>query len=111
MGKSKEYAYTSGYSSLRVHLEIGHRVEYLRLCKENGWKNQLPSVKLDASLAASQSQDPSGQGLRPRQPFSKDAFMRHLIAFIVADDQVGCAAVSVSPLPYIISVYQCDRVP
>jgi hypothetical protein len=57
-----------------------------------------------ASLTASQSQGPSGQGIL-RQPFSQQTFLRQLINFIVADDQVCCAAFTVSPLAYIFQVY------
>jgi hypothetical protein len=87
-GIVKTYKVKTGYSSLRVHLEKVHKEEYLRLCKEKGWKNQLPTevkARKAACLAASQS---LGQGVHPRQPYSQEALLKHLINFIVADDQV-----------------------
>jgi len=110
-GITKLYSNLSGGSSLRVHLDNEHREEYLRHCKEKGWKNQLPSTKAAAKAVATSlagSQDPDR---RPRQPFSSASFMQHLIGFVVADDQVGCAAFSVSPFAYIIPGYQHDRMP
>jgi hypothetical protein len=107
------YALSSGYSSLRVHLENKHKVEYLRLCREEGWRNQLPTAvkAAKASLAASRSQDPSGRHDVQRQPFSQHTFIQHLINFIVADDQVSCIALSFScRLLYIFPVYQRHRV-
>jgi len=58
---------------------------------------QLPKLKkeMEASLIASQSQDPSGQVLRPRKPFLPETFLQVLISFIVADDQVRCVVFSI----------------
>ena len=45
------------------------------------------------SLAASRSQGPSGRDIE-REPFSQHTLIQHLVNFIVADDQVSCAASS-----------------
>jgi hypothetical protein len=69
-----------------------HRDEYIQLCKEKGWKNQLLLVlKVKKALAASQSQGASGQDVHICQPFSQQALIEHLINFIVANNQVHCA--------------------
>jgi hypothetical protein len=80
----REYSEGTSTSGLRVHLETFHLDEYLRVCREKGWGNQLPSHK--KSQAASTSTSAAAQF---RMPFSAKAFLEHLVNFIVADDQVS----------------------
>ena len=57
------------------------------LCTKNGWANLLPN-------RSQEDTEPGGGGKegtqddRPRPAFSRQAFLTHLINFIVADDQV-----------------------
>jgi hypothetical protein len=68
-------------STLRGHLEKVHSEEYLRLCKEHGWKIQLPNIMKGAVV------DNTKVGL-PRSPFSHKIFQKALVDFIVVNDQV-----------------------
>jgi len=53
-----------------------HKEIYLQKCQEMGWK--VPGI---ASAA------PEHETQCP--PFSQNAFLQHLLNFIIADDQVG----------------------
>jgi hypothetical protein len=79
-----DYSPHCSNSSLRLHLENEHKEEYIRLCKEKGWKNQLPKSRT-ADL------EPVHAGATQafsRTKFTQEAFLDHLVNFIVADDQV-----------------------
>jgi hypothetical protein len=79
-----EYLQGTSNSGLRVHLEAFHHDEYVRVCQEKGWDNQLPSYKKTHATSASTTS--AGQ---IHMPFSTKAFLEHLVNFIVADDQVS----------------------
>lgn len=79
------YSPSCSNSSLRLHLENEHKEEYIRLCKENGWKNQLPRSRPATVL------EPVHAGATQafsRTKFTPEAFLDHLVNFIVTDDQV-----------------------
>jgi hypothetical protein len=81
-----KYAPSSGISNLRLHIESHHADEYVRLCVDNNWTMMLPKLR----AAEEQSgQNPSVLSADPSQlPFSAKNFLRALVKFIVADDQV-----------------------
>jgi hypothetical protein len=98
--------------NLHLHLESCHEEEYVRVCTENDWPMQLAKRKrreMECRKASSSMQSTldgvalPGQcvhlfcqiitnttftGVVNRVAFSQLAFMRHLVNFIVADDQV-----------------------
>jgi hypothetical protein len=74
----------TGNSSLRSHLESVHKQEYLQLCQVNGWEIMLPKMR----KAAETETGGAGGDSPPRPIFSQDQFLKSLVNFIVADDQV-----------------------
>jgi hypothetical protein len=82
-----EYSTKTSNTSLRPHIERHHLDLFLQLAKENGWKVLLPGLVSQArseatSAAASVSAERHSQ-------FDESTFHRHLLSFIVADDQVS----------------------
>ncbi|KAI0281889.1 hypothetical protein BC826DRAFT_974463 [Russula brevipes] len=77
-----QFSAKTSNSPLRGHLDSTHRVEYLRLHKERGWKSQLKSMK-DAEMESTPVSEV------PSDVFSLETFLDHLVKFIVADDQVS----------------------
>jgi hypothetical protein len=77
--KLANYSFSVNTSNpnLRGHLERTHAHEYMRMVEEGKWRNQLPSRK-----------QIEVNNVPTRQPFSRAAFLRCLVNFIVADDQV-----------------------
>jgi len=85
------FSENTGNSNLRVHIENHHADEYEKLCIENGWKNQLPKHKAREELKLTGQTTLSGiarADVTNREIFSQQAFLRHIVNFIVADDQV-----------------------
>lgn len=107
------YAAKSGTSTLRGHIDRWHIPEYLELVEARGWPIWLDSVKkalglgytitelretiamggtlqkLGARTSATRQNDTAlADGRRSVPSYSKEEFLRRLIAFIVADDQV-----------------------
>ena len=78
----------TGNSSLRSHLESIHKEEYLQLCRVNGWEIMLPKMRKEAGIETSGTGDRGSGDGPPRPPFSQDQFLKSLVNFIVADDQV-----------------------
>jgi len=66
-------------TSLRRHLGIQHREEYLQLAGQGRWKNQLLGNKAAATVNVAQF----------RTPFSQEAFLDYLVNFIIVDNQVS----------------------
>jgi hypothetical protein len=86
-----EFSENTGNSNLRVHLENHHEGEYVKLCIKNGWKNQLPKHKAQEELKLSRQGTLDGvaqAGVTNRERFSRQALLRYIVNFIVADDQV-----------------------
>ena len=84
------FATSTANPNLRFHLENHHEDAYVKACDENGWPMQLPKRKLRLETEHRLKQTTLDSSLRTptdRVPFSRAAFHRSLINFIVADDQ------------------------
>lgn len=75
------YAPRSSNTTLRAHLDRDHREEYIRVCKQNNWEIKIASAR-QSQLEIASPLDAQ------RTPFSKLAFIQHLVMFIAANDQV-----------------------
>jgi hypothetical protein len=86
-GKIKyEYSVKSSTTTLRPHIERFHLQEYLQLQKEHGWTVMLPGLVSQArSQAASTANSLQEEA---REKWDEPTFLRHLVRFIVTDDQV-----------------------
>jgi hypothetical protein len=82
----KDFAPSSSNTTLQAHLEQEHKEDYTRLCLQKGWKNQLPSTKFESEAG---TEPAVGAGGQSHPAFSSKAFVRHLVNFIIADDQVS----------------------
>jgi hypothetical protein len=78
-------------TSLCPHLEKYHCSPYMQMKALHGWPTNLPGQALQMTTGATPA-----QVIRPTDVFSEQTFHRHLINFIVADDQV---------CPHHLSVY------
>jgi hypothetical protein len=86
-----KFSENTGNSNLRVHIENHHADEYEKLCSEHGWKNQLPKHKVREELKLTGQTTLDGiarADVTNRERFTRQAFLRHIVNFIVADDQV-----------------------
>ena len=72
-----EYSDSTANGNLRAHLLRAHNEEYLRVSKEKGWV--VPSAPSEAGVP--------GSGVF-RAKFTQQAFVEHLVNFIIADNQV-----------------------
>ncbi|KAI0293994.1 hypothetical protein BC826DRAFT_362364 [Russula brevipes] len=79
-----QFSASTSTSTLRVHLDHEHKDEYLRLHLARGWTTVLPSMK--ATDNADTVPNPGSKAQSPA-PFSQEAFLEHLVNFIVASDQ------------------------
>lgn len=70
--------------TLRNHLNKSHRVEYDRVCAQNGWKNYL--AEADSLKAAKEKEVIQ---VEKREMFTMDGLLKCITKFIVADDQVS----------------------
>ena len=95
----------TGNSSLRSHLESIHKEEYLQLCRVNGWEIMLPKMRKAAETENSGTGDRGSGDGPPRPQFSQDQFLKSLVNFIVADDQVRSIPLQYST-PNIITCSQ-----
>jgi len=84
---------------LQVHLDKEHHEEYIRVCEENGWKNQLLSCKKPAEGSVNLEQM---LGLQTQfcTPWSWQTFLEYLVDFIVMSDQVS--------MPLCDCIYQAN---
>ena len=78
------FSASMGNSSLRSHLESVHKTEYLCLCAVKGWAIMLPKMRKDAKSVNLGT----GSGGVPRPAFSQSQFLKCIVNFIVANDQV-----------------------
>ena len=78
------HAVSTATGTLRNHLNKSHREEYDRACAQNGWKNYL--VDADVQKAAKAKEITQ---VAKRESFTMDGFLKHIVKFIVADDQVS----------------------
>jgi len=75
------YAKSTSTTILCAHLNRDHLELYLHAVQENGWDF--------SSHARSQAQsEAAASGVRQPDEFTKRSFQRHILDFIVADDQV-----------------------
>jgi len=75
------YSLTSTTSTLRNHLRRLHLAVYVAKCKEKGWMRYLQPQEIDGRQQLA--------SLQPCALFSPDAFLKVLVWWIVADDQVS----------------------
>jgi hypothetical protein len=109
-----KYAPKSGNSTLRGHIDRWHLNVYLELVEARDWPIWIDSVKnalelgytvtelhqavadggtlegLRARTSANEQRDKDSDGRGSIPGFSTEELYKHLIAFIVADDQVRC---------------------
>jgi hypothetical protein len=85
-GKNFKFSRNTANGTLRTHLEKFHADEYIQLAQQNGWRMLLPKRRAEA--ASTQGIGTSEQGNKQQIAFSQKEFLRHLVNFIVADDQV-----------------------
>jgi len=76
------FSATTSNGPLRNHLLSCHKDIYLQKCHEMGWK--VPGLKSKTGTAPASCET-------QQTPFPQNAFLQHLLNFIVADDQVGKA--------------------
>jgi hypothetical protein len=84
------YGPKTGNTNLRRHLYLDHGEEYDKVVLMNKWPYRLSTQSHEAST---QSREASSHNTRNRRdvevpPFSREAFLEHLVRFVVADDQV-----------------------
>ena len=96
------YGKTTSNSNLRNHLLKKHPKEYDKAVSDYKWKYRLSTQ--------SPSNDPSTHNIRNliRQglpPFSRAAFLEHLVRFIVTDDQVRLIS-----LHFILTLTSCQSI-
>ena len=84
-GINWSFSVNTGNSSLRSHLESIHKTEYLHLCVVKGWAIMLPKMRKDAG---SVNQGTDSGGSVPHPAFLQSLFLKCIVNFIVADDQV-----------------------
>lgn len=85
-GHNYYYSMKTGNSGLRLHLDSYHHEMYIDLSIKGSWANQLPSQKDLVKVAHQQAEMAALVQARPC--YSKEVFYEHLVAFIIADDQV-----------------------
>ena len=75
------YSPRSSNTTLRVHLDNGHRDEYMTICKQKGWEMKIASARqLQPGIVSTLDAQ--------RIPFSQAAFIQNLVMFVAANDQV-----------------------
>lgn len=79
------YGIRTGNTNLRGHLYRVHGKAYDKAIEENGWKYPLSTQTKYSSTMG----DPCDVNKRVLPPFSEEIFLKYLVRFIVADDQVS----------------------
>src|ERR1700735_986452 len=112
---SRRYVYSKGTStsSLRPHIEKYHLDKYKKIAKEGCWKILLPGLVSQSRSEAMAATIQEGQP----DKFDEHTFHKHLLNFIVADDQVIiliwflCLGVipHTHPECFVFSVLECCR--
>ena len=85
MGVQWKYFLKTSNTSLCPHIEKNHLDLYLSLVKEKGWEIKLLGLLTQTQSQASGVAAASGS---EHETFSEIAFNKHLVKFIVANDQV-----------------------
>jgi hypothetical protein len=103
------YSPKTATTGLRRHITKKHVPEYTKACKDFGWELHR-DLDPDAGPLPAPAND-----LKKREPFTSEALLRHIVNFIVADDQVSIFKyhhLSVMILIYTpLAVDQCRGVP
>jgi hypothetical protein len=87
LGINWTFSEKSSNPVLRVHLDKYHRKAYHAFCETNDCPNQLPSFK---QAKANEAQNlGSTQAAQHQVEFTVPQFIKQLVDFIVADDQVN----------------------
>lgn len=104
-GQRYIYSASTSTTSLRPHIEKYHLPLYQQLAQEHRWKVLLPGlVSLASAGTSATTQDQQPQADR----FTQEAFHKHLLNFIVSDDQVrSCFILTSFKLKRILQGNQC----
>ncbi|OBZ73092.1 Zinc finger BED domain-containing protein 4 [Grifola frondosa] len=84
-GLKFDYSPSTSRTGLQVYLENHHEEEYIESCQKFGWKMQLRRQRVREAAQATSA--PDGSEPSNCMPFTAQSFIRHIINFIVADDQ------------------------
>lgn len=80
-GNMTMYVPGNSNTTLHAHLDRSHCDMYLKACEQNKWEVKISSAR--------QEQEQTTSTLDANQtPFSKSAFIEHLVRFIATNDQV-----------------------
>lgn len=101
-----DYSSSTSTSTLRKHLMKKHEKEFVEACVKFNW--DVPQPQSDGNMGPISSAPLPG-----REPFSSEALLKHIINFIIADDQVssGLYIQLFITLISLSSGHQCCRVP
>lgn len=76
------YSVMTSTTTLRNHLTTTHLSVYIEVCGKNGWDERLKAARTSKTSLTKDV-------VRCETPeYSKEALLKGLIAFVVADDQV-----------------------
>lgn len=107
-----EYSGNSSTTTLRPHIEKYHLQVYLKMQKEHGWKILLPGLVSQAkSQAASATNSIQNLQEEAHEKFDEPTFLRYLIRFVVANDQVCFLDLVQLTLTNLFEVTECYRMP
>lgn len=77
-----DYSPSTSTSTLCKHMMKKHEQQFLQACINFNW--DIPQVQTDVNT------DPVSSASVPgREPFSSEALLKHIVNFVVADDQVS----------------------
>lgn len=101
------YALKTGSSNLRSHLVSKHEKVYREAIDEHGWAYDI------ATMTRVSGASPNPRKLRDINipNFSPDEFLRALVRFIVADDQVSRFVIAFGQPHLTFTVHSGDRMP
>ena len=87
LGVNWTFSEKSSNPVLRGHLDKYHRNAYYAFCEANDCENQLPSFN---QAKAKEAQNLGSTQVAQRQvKFTVPQFIKHIVDFIMADDQVN----------------------
>jgi hypothetical protein len=90
-----EYAKGTSNTGLRAHIRKYHAKAYIEVCEKNGWHIVIPELQKKPTQSQLDSHLHPVVKKGERKQFTKDHFLKALVDFIVADDQV-CRVVTFS---------------
>jgi hypothetical protein len=83
-----EYAKGTSNTGLRAHICKYHAKAYIEVCEKNGWHIVIPELQKKPTQSQLDSHLHPVVKKGKRKQFTKDHFLKALVDFIVADDQV-----------------------